>query len=243
MQFEEKGISQVYGIYGVLEEFSAYYFGALSTWELFPYYSSSKEEDALEDYKHKILNDVMAYYEFTLFSGWYMQYAKLKHPDVYTDILSNKPLRVTFTLVEDKFHRLALAADLQLDSLGKVSSPDMLEQLDFSGSVEDIFRFAELAGMPPSMIYKTDSAIVNGKKTAVKRNILDKEDYAELKSTYKQMIAEANTASGGGLLLFFAQSRRAIAYLKKQYTKEILEELDKLRVKGVTTQNYQDFLK
>jgi hypothetical protein len=73
---EEEGVSVLMGIYGLLEEYNAYYYGALSDFELFPYYVNAcgeNNEDGMKDYKHEVMSDITAYYEFNLFFGWYMQ--------------------------------------------------------------------------------------------------------------------------------------------------------------------------
>ena len=118
-----------------------------------------------------------------------------------------------------------------------------MQSLDFSGSEEDLFAFIELVDIDPSMIYKEESVIINGKNVKVKKSVMDKETYAQMKSAYQKLITEVKLKSGNGLLMFFAQHERYIAYLKKQYTNEITEELNRLRMKGVTTLNYKEYLK
>ena len=45
-------------------------------------------------------SDIYAYYEFKLFISWYLQVAKLQYPGVYEQIMSNKNLKVLYTLID-----------------------------------------------------------------------------------------------------------------------------------------------
>ena len=245
-QLAQEGFSVSHGIYGLLEEYNAYYYGALSTFELYPYYSGLKNgnnPDGLENYKQEIQSDIMAHFEFNLFFAWYLSFAKTKHPDVYEDIMNNNALRVLYTLLDDKFSALSDAVDVQIGSINKQIKPDMMEILDFSGSEEDLFLFIELAGMEPSEIYKEESKTVNGRVVLVKKSVMGKEEYAQLKAAYIDTVKSVKAATGDGFNFFFAQHSRYVNYLKKQYTTEMQTELNKLRIPGVTTHNFKEFLK
>ena len=189
------------------------------------------------------MSDVTAFYEFNLFFAWYMLYAKEKHPDVYNDISNNKALRVVFTLLEDKYSKLVDKIAQQMITVNKRIGPDLMESLDFSGSEEDLFRFMEVAGMEPSQIYKEESKLVNGKSVMVKKCILSKDNYSLMKTQYDEVYKQLRTSAGSDLMIFFGQPPRSIAFMKTLYTKEVLVELDKLRIKGLTNANYQQYLK
>lgn len=245
-RFEEPGVSVIKGIYGLLEEYNAYYYGSLAAYESYPYYVKTfgeEDEDGMKDYKHEVLGDILAYYEFHLFFGWYMNYAKGKHPDVYQDILSNKPLRVVFTLLESKFSQLVKNAMERIEAINEKIGPDMMEVLDFSGSDEDVFRFLEAAGMDPSMIYKVESKVVNGKTVQVKKCIMDKENFDAMKSEYLSITEQLKEMLGSEKMLFYTQTMKNIGYLKGLMTPEIEGAIESLRIKGVTTQNYEGYLK
>jgi len=92
--------SQVDGIYGLLNEFSAYYHGLKAEIEIrnaglkcptFEWQSNSLE----------------AYYEFKLFMSWYLQMCKKNHKQVYQDIYANNKLRVAYSIFNKQFTLLA----------------------------------------------------------------------------------------------------------------------------------------
>lgn len=87
------------GIYNLMNEYVAYYQGCLAEVEL------KRKGIAMSNtfIKRDIVN---AYYDFRLFISWYLQYAELKHPDVYKQVLENKNLRVAFSLIDMRFTEL-----------------------------------------------------------------------------------------------------------------------------------------
>ena len=234
------------GICGLLEEYCAYYFGNLAMYEAHGYFLDNYGDTnpkAWKDYKHEIYSDLLAYYEFNLFMAWYVIYAKEKHPDVYNDIQTNKPLRVIFTLLSDKFKKLSEEIEKQMVAVNKTIGPDFMEVIDFSGSDDDLFRFLEIGGMKPNEIYKEEATVVNGKSIMMKKSILSKENYTTLKAEYKKAIDQIKKQVGGDLMLYFAQPKLQIAYLKRQFTPELKAELEKLRIEEVTIVNYKAYLK
>lgn len=235
-----------YGFCGLMEEYNAYYYGTQAIFELYPYYLENygkANPSAWKDYRHEVMSDLTAYYEFNLFFAWYMLYAKEKHPDVYQDIMNNKALRVTFTLLEAKYSKLVEQVTEQMITVNQTIGPDMLESLEFDGSDEDLFQFLEMAGMDPTAIYKEENSIVNGKNIIVKKSVMSKEVYTQMKAVYDDTYKQIKKAVGNELMLFFAQTTRMVSYMKKLYTEDVLNQLDMLRIKGLTEQNYQQYLK
>lgn len=87
------------GIYNLLNEYVAYYHGCLAELEL--------KRKGITITTSSIKRDVPnAYYDFRLFISWYLQYAELKHPEIYKQILENKNLRVAFSLIDKRFTQL-----------------------------------------------------------------------------------------------------------------------------------------
>ncbi|MGB0524616.1 MAG: hypothetical protein ACPGJS_16705 [Flammeovirgaceae bacterium] len=102
--------SQVNGIYGMIDEFDAYYQGTKANLELQNYYETFcdySDTECWADYLSESSSSLYAYYEFRLFIAWYLKYAKQKYPKVYKETMSNQTLRVAFTLINN------LYADLQ----------------------------------------------------------------------------------------------------------------------------------
>ncbi|OFX47877.1 MAG: hypothetical protein A2046_02880 [Bacteroidetes bacterium GWA2_30_7] len=233
------------GIYGLIEEFGAYYFGCLAVYELFDYYNTTYKKDdsnAWHDYKDAVYGDAMAYYEFNLFIGWYIIYAKEKHSDIYKELCNNKLMRVVYTLIDDKFNKLVKQFDARVIEINKNLKPDMMETLDFSGSYEDVFRFIEMAGIESESIFETETKIVNGKKVETKKLLIDVEDFEELKKQYTVMVKEYKLLIAKEKFPF-TQFDKHIDYLKSQTTSLIKNELKKLKIEGVTTLNYKEFIK
>ncbi len=101
--------SKVNGIYGLLDEFSAYYHGTKAEMELFNYYDSLSDKNPPEswaNYLKPLEGELYSYYEFKLFISWYLGYARKYHEQVYLDCMNNKPLRIAFTLLDDEWLQL-----------------------------------------------------------------------------------------------------------------------------------------
>ena len=96
--------SNVHGIYGLLDEFSAYYHGSnalLKAGKSKVSFSDKNREHFLGEFsKH-----FTAYYEFNLFIAWYLHYAKLYRKDVYTSLMENNNLRIAYTLIDKQFEK------------------------------------------------------------------------------------------------------------------------------------------
>jgi len=254
------------GIYGMLEEFSAYYYGTYTNYHLENYFFDKfgkDNADARDDYSQMVLGDAMAYYEFRLFMGWYLVHAKAKYPDVYKGIQNNNALKVVYTLMTDKFTKLVndcevkFANELVYDpSLFEVELDDNWKDyltLDLSGSDEDMIKYFELEEAQDDEVYTITTKMVNGEKVPA-INIVDAEEFEEYKYEYQQMVLELKAAkteiddfnkqmNSYGILVFMALPSLEFPYLKKQFTNEMNEELKKLRIEGVTETNYKDYLK
>ena len=100
--------AQLNGILGIMEEFLAYYQGARAYIESFDYLLSNAEQTDPEEWAKYFANaaDVYAYYEFQLFITWYLEVAKMHHPEVHRAILDNYNFRVLYTVVDDAYGEL-----------------------------------------------------------------------------------------------------------------------------------------
>ena len=96
---ESENSSNLSGIYGLLEEFNAYYHGTNAEFELMKsdldvkYFSSTSLLTA-------------SYYEFNIFMAYYLKYAKEKKPEIYQMLLQQKDLRIAYTLAEKNWRTL-----------------------------------------------------------------------------------------------------------------------------------------
>ena len=93
--------SRQHGAYGLLNEFTAYYWGFHNNW-LMDDYVQEYDLDCNALYS----NEFLAYAEFRFYILRYMLYAKDNYPDVYAGILANDSFRSAFTSIETQFGAL-----------------------------------------------------------------------------------------------------------------------------------------
>ena len=121
--------SNISGIYGLMEEFSAYYHGSNASFIIYndlkkknimQYYDWDKDDGStydtliLENIKltreqaNYCMSSYTSYYEFSVFIGAYLKYVKKHHPTMYHEILSNERFRTAFRVIDQNFSRLAI---------------------------------------------------------------------------------------------------------------------------------------
>ncbi len=97
------------GIYGLLDEFVAYYQSTRAVVELFDYYKAISIYNLPYYWTLYITNcqsSIFAYYEFRLFMAWYLQHARFNYPLVYQSIMNNKNLRAVYTLTDKGYQKV-----------------------------------------------------------------------------------------------------------------------------------------
>ena len=100
-----------WGIYGMMDEFSAYYNGSRSAWIGYHLAKSSGDKKAMAIFEQRCLGTYFAWYEFRTFMGWYLTYAKMKHPDVYKETMENREIAKVFAELDREFGDLATKAE------------------------------------------------------------------------------------------------------------------------------------
>lgn len=221
------------GIYGLMEEFSAYYFSTLTSYPLSGYFKEKfgmEDEDAWYDYRHLVEGTIVAYYEFHFFMGNYLLYAKEKHPDIYKGILNNKPFRIVFTLIEKRFVKLISQYNELYETIPANSATDLVEQMDFSGSDEDLAIFGVMAGIPREQLFSSDNKMIPEYKAA-------------LKPEYDNFIKDAKKQFEDDMFFYYASPTKQYKYLNAQITEEMKKELDGLMYENCGDSNYKSFLK
>lgn len=113
--------SQKQGIYGLLDEYNAYYQGILMSYRLFPVYQELGESDpsAYHDYIQNMSSDRLAFYEFKYFIMAYLNRAKNEYPAIYQGLLNNTSLRRAYQQIHDSYQALLNAHDERLGALMK----------------------------------------------------------------------------------------------------------------------------
>jgi len=91
------------GIYGLMDEFSAYKNGTRVSIEAANTAIKLNDKEKIEIFEQKAIGEYFAYYEFRLFIAWYLEYAQKNKPDIYKKIMANTNLRVAYTLLDDGF--------------------------------------------------------------------------------------------------------------------------------------------
>lgn len=110
--------SDVNGVYGLLNEFTAYYWGMHTSLSLFDYF---KDQNASPRqwliFVTSCANNRQAYAEFKYYTLHYMQYAKQHKKGVYKKILKNKDYLKAFNTIEERYASLIAQFDEKLDEL------------------------------------------------------------------------------------------------------------------------------
>jgi hypothetical protein len=95
--------ANVSGIYGMMDEFSAYENGTRAD-VLAAKSALAKGDTALaRNFLSQAQGTYFAYYEFNLFIAWYLHYAKTNHADVFKETMANTNLRITYTMIDQEF--------------------------------------------------------------------------------------------------------------------------------------------
>ncbi|MDW8419059.1 MAG: hypothetical protein RML37_06570 [Chitinophagales bacterium] len=144
-----------YGIYGLLEEYAAYYRSMQTFMLLYPYVikqanltHSKSGINLLCDYKYYVYQEAGAHYEFQLYIAWYLQYARQYKPLHYDSLMNNYALRKVFTLIKYNFEKLVNDA-LQLLDTVPITSHQLgaLASLRYDHTEEDLCRYIVLSGI------------------------------------------------------------------------------------------------
>ena len=91
------------GIYGIMDEFSAYRNGTKASLEAALAAKTAKNEKRKLDFIKEALPTYFAYYEFRLFISWYLDYGAKYQPAMHKALMENTNFRVAFTLLEQGF--------------------------------------------------------------------------------------------------------------------------------------------
>lgn len=180
--------SQVHGIYGMLNEFSAYYHQTQFAADLRPWFEQrfgfSDETPWTDYYFNAMGNGVVAFYEFRLFMGWYLVYAKAHHPEMYEELMNNTQMRVAFTLLYRQFKSQADNYSNQLEYV-----TGRMQDAGLNASVEEGFLrvYDEGGGYTGSGVFTEEIAWL---KTLFKGEVV-----AELKKFYLPEVTAENYLS------------------------------------------------
>ncbi len=99
------------GAYGLLNEFSAYYWGMHNQLQFYPYYCTSPT--GLDTLTTACTNGIQAFCEFRFYILGYLNYAKNNHYDVYQSFMNNQEFVNVYCIMERKHeNQIKNATDL-----------------------------------------------------------------------------------------------------------------------------------
>jgi hypothetical protein len=135
--------ANVSGIYGLLDEYSAYFNGVHSC--LLGARQALKNGDTTRAAKFMSMasGTAQAHYEFRLFIAWYVHYASLKEKDAYEGMMGNQNLRVVFTLLDNEF-RNTLTGLNELSKIKKLNGSGRFDVSYYTETPADNYLFNNL---------------------------------------------------------------------------------------------------
>lgn len=100
------------GVFGLLDEMTAYFHSARTHLDLWPWVrdEAPADEDLLENYVTRLHSIWQAYAEFRLYIAHYLLHARDHRPDVYRALLANDSFRRAFTACDDAWAALLAEA-------------------------------------------------------------------------------------------------------------------------------------
>lgn len=108
------------GIYGLFNEFCAYYWGMHAMEAMYPYLK--KHATSVKDWKVFVTdycNYRNAYAEFYLYMLEYFRYAKRFKPDVYDKLLGNRDFLCTLRTMQQRYEKLIHRYERKLNTLSR----------------------------------------------------------------------------------------------------------------------------
>ena len=110
--------SNVQGIYGLLNEFCAYYWQMNNDIAMYDYCKTHADGiKAWKAYMNRGANWRLAYAEFKYYMLHYLYYAKEHHPDVYQGIMANKEFLAVYRDIESRFRERIDDFEKDLDQI------------------------------------------------------------------------------------------------------------------------------
>lgn len=119
--------SQIQGIYGLMDEWNAYYHGTRTAYDLFDYYKNKaqdKDKKVYLDHVSNLAGTYFAYYEFKYYILKYLEMARQDYPDRYQELMDNTEMRKAYTAIDDRFTALVDLFEERLDTIETLVTSD-----------------------------------------------------------------------------------------------------------------------
>ena len=109
--------SNVYGIYGLMDEFAAYYHGTRIAYLMYKKYQTLGKgyEPYKEFMEENACGSYFAFYEFNLFIGGYLAYLKTNHPKIYHATINNQSLCNAYTYIDNHYKEIVNKVETELN--------------------------------------------------------------------------------------------------------------------------------
>lgn len=128
--------SNINGIYGLLDEFNAYWTDMNHSTAMFDYFCAQQQTvDAWRYYIIGCENSRQAYAEFRYYILTYLLYAKENYPAVYRQIMENEALRYAFKTVEANFAADIATYEYDLWRLEAGEIPGAIQNVEVSNTI------------------------------------------------------------------------------------------------------------
>jgi len=98
--------SNISGIYGLMDEFSAYMNGTKASLMAAAKLVSEGNHTKADIQLDHASRTYFAWYEFRLFTAWYLHYTHQNHREIYNKTMENNNLRLTYTLIDNEFEKI-----------------------------------------------------------------------------------------------------------------------------------------
>ena len=120
--------ANVYGPYGLINEFTAYCWGMHDQLALFPYYKAQgNNPDAWFAFVNECTNDRQAYSEFRFWTLGYLAYAKANNKAVYDHFMSNQDFLDAYLSTKYRFEAQIGEMDARIDEIIALCKADGID--------------------------------------------------------------------------------------------------------------------
>lgn len=98
--------SNMHGIIGLLDEYSAYYHGCYASFETWKKGQATLDEEILKSLREDAMATYFACYEFEAFIGAYLSYTRQHEPEIYRKTIENEGIKSIYTALHRNFETL-----------------------------------------------------------------------------------------------------------------------------------------
>jgi hypothetical protein len=113
--------TQSSGIFGLMEEFNAYYHGSKVLYDLYPLFKEAYGTGVSWSWPSKFVSNADAFYEFDFFIKEYLLYAKTNHPELYNELKNDYMFKLIYQTIRRNFGNMISQYEKKYDELVKTN--------------------------------------------------------------------------------------------------------------------------